>query len=40
MIDYYAERERLVTVNGSKPEDEVTRELIRELELHKPLYAD
>jgi adenylate kinase len=40
MVAYYADREVLVTVDGSKPEDEVTRELIHELELHKPLYAD
>jgi adenylate kinase len=40
MVAYYADREVLVTVDGSKPEDEVTRELIHELELHKPLYAE
>ena len=40
MVAYYADREVLVTVDGSKPEDEVTRELIHELEVHKPLYAD
>jgi adenylate kinase len=40
MVAYYADREVLVTVDGSKPEDEVTRDLIHELELHKPLYAD
>jgi adenylate kinase len=40
MVAYYAAREVLVTVDGSKPEDEVTRDLIHELELHKPLYAD
>ena len=40
MVAYYADREVLVSVDGSKPEDEVTRDLIHELELHKPLYAD
>ena len=40
MVAYYADREVLVTVDGSKPEDEVTQDLIHELELHKPLYAD
>ena len=40
MVAYYADREVLVTVDGSKPEDEVTADLIHELELHKPLYAD
>jgi adenylate kinase len=40
MVAYYADREVLVTVDGSKPEDEVTSDLIHELELHKPLYAD
>jgi adenylate kinase len=40
MVAYYADREVLVTVDGSKPEDEVTGDLIHELELHKPLYAD
>ena len=40
MVAYYAEREVLVTVDGSKPEDEVTRALVDELERHKPLYAD
>jgi adenylate kinase len=40
MVAYYADREVLVTVDGSKPEDEVTRELIHELEVHKPLYAN
>jgi adenylate kinase len=40
MVAYYADREVLVTVDGSKPEDEVTVDLIHELELHKPLYAD
>jgi adenylate kinase len=40
MVAYYADREVLVTVDGSKPEDEVTRDLIHELELHTPLDAD
>jgi adenylate kinase len=40
MVAYYAEREVLITVDGSKPEDEVTDALIHEIELHKPLYAD
>ena len=40
LLDYYRRREWLVTVDGARSEDEVTRDLIHELELHKPLYAD
>src|SRR4051812_30562448 len=40
MVAYYADREVLVSVDASKSEDDVTRDLIHELELHKPLYAD
>lgn len=32
MIDYYAERERLVTVNGARPVDEVTWSMIVQLQ--------
>jgi adenylate kinase len=32
MLDYYAEREELVTVDGAAPVDEVSREVLRELE--------
>jgi adenylate kinase len=34
MIDYYAERERLVTVDGSLPEDEVTAAVTAGIEDH------
>lgn len=32
MLDYYAEREELVTVDGSAPVDQVSRQVLRELE--------
>lgn len=32
MLDYYAERERLVTVNGARPLDEVTWSLVVQLQ--------
>jgi adenylate kinase len=37
MIDYYAERERLVTVNGARPPDEVTWSMIVQLQKTKKL---
>jgi adenylate kinase len=35
MIDYYAQRERLVTVNGARPPDEVTWSMIVQLQKTK-----
>jgi adenylate kinase len=35
MIDYYAKRERLVTVNGARPEDEVSWSLVVQLQKHQ-----
>lgn len=35
MIDYYANRERLVTVNGARPADEVSWSLVVQLQKHK-----
>lgn len=37
MIDYYAERERLVTVNGARPVDEVTWSMIVQLQKARKL---
>ena len=37
MIDYYAERERLVTVHGARPVDEVTWSLIVQLQKTRKL---
>ncbi|HEU4910953.1 MAG TPA: adenylate kinase [Actinomycetes bacterium] len=37
MIDYYAERERLVTVNGARPVDEVTWSMIVQLQKTRKL---
>ena len=35
MIDYYAKRERLVTVNGARPPDEVSWSLVVQLQKHQ-----
>lgn len=35
MIDYYRARERLVTVNGARPEDEVSWSLVVQLQKHQ-----
>jgi adenylate kinase len=35
MIDYYANRERLVTVNGARPADEVSWSLVVQLQRHQ-----
>jgi adenylate kinase len=35
MIEYYANRERLVTVNGARPPDEVSWSLVVQLQKHK-----
>ena len=35
MIDYYAKRERLVTVNGARPADEVSWSLVVQLQKHQ-----
>jgi adenylate kinase len=35
MIEYYANRERLVTVNGARPPDEVSWSLVVQLQRHK-----
>ena len=35
MIEYYRQRERLVTVNGARREDEVSWSLIVQLQKHK-----
>ena len=35
MIEYYATRERLVTVNGARPPDEVSWSLVVQLQKHK-----
>lgn len=40
MIDYYAERERLVTVDGSLPEDEVTAAVAAGIEDHRDDLGD
>ena len=40
MIDYYAERERLVTVDGALPPDEVTAAVLAELEQHRDELED
>jgi len=40
MIDYYAERERLVTVDGSLPEDEVTAAVTAGIEDHRDELCD
>ena len=40
MIDYYAERERLVTVDGSLPEDEVTAAVTRGIDDHRDELGD
>ncbi|MBA2769193.1 MAG: adenylate kinase [Sporichthyaceae bacterium] len=36
MVAYYAEREELITVNGSLPADEVTRSVIEQLDALRP----
>ncbi|HEX7186621.1 MAG TPA: adenylate kinase [Actinomycetes bacterium] len=40
MLDYYAQRERLVTVDGAQPADDVTAAVMAELEEHKAELAD
>ena len=40
MIDYYAQRERLVTVDGAQPADDVTAAVMAELEEHEADLAD
>jgi adenylate kinase len=40
MIDYYAEREALVTVDGSLPEDEVTAAVAAGIEDHREELGD
>jgi adenylate kinase len=40
LLDYYAERERLVTVNGDRPIDEVTWSVIVQLQRVKRLLDD
>ena len=40
MIDYYAERERLVTVDGSLPEDAVTAAVTAGIEDHRDELGD
>jgi adenylate kinase len=40
MLDYYAQRERLVTVDGAQPADDVTAAVMAELEEHKADLAD
>ena len=40
LLDYYAERERLIEVNGERPIDEVTWSVIVQLEKAKRLLAD
>lgn len=39
MIDYYAHRERLVTVNGARPQDEVSWSLVVQLQRHQKALA-
>jgi adenylate kinase len=39
MIEYYAEREILVTVDGAQPPDDVTAELVDQIEHHKQFLA-
>jgi adenylate kinase len=39
MIDYYAKRERLVTVNGARPPDEVSWSLVVQLQKHQRALA-
>lgn len=36
MVEYYAEREQLITVDGSLPPDEVTRSMIEKIEALRP----
>lgn len=40
LLDYYAERERLIEVNGERPIDEVTWSVIVQLEKAKRLLTD
>jgi adenylate kinase len=40
LLDYYAERERLVTVNGDRPIDEVTWSVVVQLQRVKRLLED
>ena len=40
MIDYYAKRERLVTVNGARAMDEVSWSLVVQLQKHKKQLQD
>ncbi|MDQ1697044.1 MAG: adenylate kinase [Frankiaceae bacterium] len=40
LLDYYAERERLITVNGERPIDEVTWSVIVQLQKAQRLLAD
>ena len=40
MLDYYAQRERLVTVDGAQPPDKVTDAILAELDEHKADLAD
>ena len=40
MLDYYAQRERLVTVDGAQPADQVTATVLAELEEHKADLTD
>ena len=40
LLDYYAERERLITVNGDRPIDEVTWSVVVQLQRAKRLLQD
>jgi adenylate kinase len=40
LLDYYAERERLITVNGDRPVDEVTWSVVVQLQRAKRLLDD
>jgi adenylate kinase family enzyme len=40
MIDYYAERERLLTVDGSLPPDEVTAAVMAGIDEHRDELGD
>ncbi|MDQ1599246.1 MAG: adenylate kinase [Actinomycetota bacterium] len=40
MVDYYAQRERLVTVNGARPADEVTWSLVVQLQKSRRALQD
>ena len=40
MLDYYADREELVTVDGARPPDDVTRALLAELEAVRETLPD